>query len=614
MNKLDQAFSIGGIELYASMLGRQNNMKVVFSGNRTCIDHTTKPMTIYLPGNLANTKKNRLIIESKTCHEAAHARYTDFSVPNWHDIVNILEDVRIERLMGNRYLGCKQVFSWQWDILVPQMRFPNEEDGLTANIYAMLMFTMRSQVLSHPLTDFAEKAERLVRNKVPGEVVDEVLTLAKKASMSASTHVVSECTRKILDLLTKDQPETQQPPKADESSQNDQSEGGSDASQDKKGDKGEEPEENEEGDTFSHSEHSDQNPESSEESPEGTSDKKASQSESGESADNQNDDTGKGKSPESSGEDKPDPKKTQSAGEAIQEAANSTPASGIGQQDSNQDDWRKELKDLENQLSTLDVDQLLDDQLEKGEYSIIRAEEVPKTQLPLYRIDEIQAQRISNRLRSEMQGLLQAMGMSREYNVMSGSHIDRRRLHTLRTPNPRPFLRKTEGKELNTAIQFLIDSSGSMAADMNYLIANEAAYALAEAIYHLNGVESATAYFKGGILSSVDEFGQKPDPAQFGIEPGGGTRLELALQWTLNQLWPRGEDRKIVIFLTDGQVSPEAIGKVEMLENNGIECYGIGIRQDLEAILSQAKQASITEIAELPKAMFTILKKALFKQ
>lgn len=638
MNKQEQAFSIGGLELLSSMLAKQNNMRVIFGGNKTCIDHSTKPMTVYLPGDLANTEVNKLIITAKIYHEAAHGRFTDFHVKNWHRLVNILEDVRIERLMGNRYIGCKQVLKKRWEVMRNTIAWPSEDEGLMQNVEQVIYFKMRHEIIDHPLGDFGQCAETLVRKHIPGDIVDQILMLSRSASNAngKDTQHVSDCTTAILKLLFDQQDKNEPPPQSQE---DDSSESG-EASQDEskgEGDDDDSDTSNDASDSSSDESKNDEETdgnesESSSSQDEGTDSTDKSDAEPGndkndpEQANGENDeaeqDSGQSseqdEKPESSTNDKngssPDDQKEQND---HSDNDTSDQAKGNGFSDDNSDDdskpgWQKLLEQSQDQSSQIDDEEMIDQMLERDYRKDDRVEEIALADVYSYAIHEAHSKRVTNQLRSQLEGLLQAMAMSDEYHVTKGGQLDRRCLHTLRTPNPKPFLREDEGEALDTAIQFLIDASSSMSGNSRSLIANEAAYALAQSTYNIQGVVSATAHFQDEHVVSVNQFDEKPDGRQFGIQASGGTPMTMALHWCLHQLWPREEARKIVIFLTDGQVGSNTVDKIDYLTKHGIECYGIGLGADLSHILPAEKQASIKQTSDLPNAMFGVLRKALF--
>lgn len=636
MNKYDQAFSIGGLELFTAMIGQKNNMRVVFGGDKTCIDHSTTPMTIYFPGDLANTHENRLIIEAKAGHEAAHGRFTDFDAfvaSSWPLFVNLLEDPRIERLMGKRYIGFKQVFKQRWQVMRHTLSWPKQDDGLMQNLFHLLWYGMRFHILDHPVGDFAKAAETLVRQRIPADIVDQILELSRSAASGDSTQHVCDCVDAMMKLLLEPQDETPEQEACDdgvssESQDADQRDTDSASSQDTSSDVDSDMSAEQPGESDQSESRSDDSTDTtaddtdSRDSPsniEGGSTDDSTDSDSSTDAvtadggDNQSDkdDANKEKdaSVSDSGED--------SSIGSIESSDNGTDAQASGDsysRSSDQDDWQSLLQASKDQLEAIDEDELMDQLLERDAYKEDRVNEKTMDQLIAYAIDETHSRRITNQLRSQLMGLLQAMAINEEYHVSSGGQLDQRRLHTLCTPNPKPFIRLDEGEVLDTAIQFLIDGSSSMSRDNRIGVANEAAYALAQATHSIDGVVSATAYFQDDYVVAVNRFEDKPNARHFGIRQNGCTPMAMALHWSLFQLWPRSEARKIVIFLTDGYVGDDTVRKIAFLTKHGIECYGIGLGADLSHILPMSKQASIKKVDDLPRAMFGVLRKALFNQ
>ena len=89
------------LALIAKVLGRKYDVTVTIAGQIACT--TGKKITIpVVSGDHAEALAHGYID-----HEAAHVRYTDFSVQltdNFAgDLLNILEDVRIEQAIGLEY-------------------------------------------------------------------------------------------------------------------------------------------------------------------------------------------------------------------------------------------------------------------------------------------------------------------------------------------------------------------------------------------------------------------------------------------------------------------------------------------------------------------------------
>ena len=110
----------------------------------------------------------------------------------------------------------------------------------------------------------------------------------------------------------------------------------------------------------------------------------------------------------------------------------------------------------------------------------------------------------------------------------------------------------------------------------------------------------------GGAVRSTTKF--------YGVSASGGTPTAEALDWAGIKLSLRPEPRKLCLLITDGQPNnPEqADFAAKRLMANGIEVMGIGIRCDhIKTFIPNSRV--ITNVAELPQAMFGILQAEMTK-
>ena len=110
MNYDTKAF-MKSLPIVASALGDKYGVKVEIGGSEAFTDGRT----VYLPELPLDAPDDLLLLaRGYIDHEAAHVRYTEFALlrdttdisPLAHWIQNLLEDVRIEHLMSERYSGC----------------------------------------------------------------------------------------------------------------------------------------------------------------------------------------------------------------------------------------------------------------------------------------------------------------------------------------------------------------------------------------------------------------------------------------------------------------------------------------------------------------------------
>jgi cobaltochelatase CobT len=231
----------------------------------------------------------------------------------------------------------------------------------------------------------------------------------------------------------------------------------------------------------------------------------------------------------------------------------------------------------------------------------------------------------TNALRQRLSGLLQAQTLCRYYPAVTGRRIDPRRLGRVETGEARLFVRAMAGLAIDTAVQILIDRSGSMGASRGrekarvprpIEVARAACYATALALQTVPGIGVAAATFPGHGKEEVavlTQFHERVDrhAARFAsLEAGGGTPLGEAMLWGAGELLNRPQPRRILLLATDGAYDTQ-LGKMMTARLNaaGIETLGIGIHCDLSHLLVRSR--TVATIADLPQAMFDLLLEAL---
>jgi len=231
----------------------------------------------------------------------------------------------------------------------------------------------------------------------------------------------------------------------------------------------------------------------------------------------------------------------------------------------------------------------------------------------------------SNALRQRLVGLLQAETLCRRYPAIAGKRIDTRRLCRIETGDARMFVRDVVGLKTDTAVQILVDRSGSMGsarsrgksgAPRPIEVARASCYATALALKQVPGVIVAAAAFPGNAENEVmvmAQFTERIDrhAARFAsLEARGGTPMAEAMLWGAAQLLGQCKPRRILLVTTDGAYD-EDLGRamVTKLKAAGIEALGIGIHCDVSHIFARSRQ--IAAIRDLPQAMFGLLLDAI---
>jgi cobaltochelatase CobT len=228
-------------------------------------------------------------------------------------------------------------------------------------------------------------------------------------------------------------------------------------------------------------------------------------------------------------------------------------------------------------------------------------------------------------LRHRLAGLLQAETLCRRYPALTGRRIDTRRLGRLEAGEARLFVRERAALKTDTAVQILLDRSGSMGSSRArdkagtprpIEVARAACYATALALQPVPGIAVAAAAFPGQRKDEVavlTDFHARVDRnvARFAsLEAGGGTPLAEALLWGAGELLRQPHARRIVLLATDGAYDAE-LGRTmgARLHAAGIETLGIGIHCDVSHLFVRSRR--VATITDLPQTMFDLLLEAL---
>lgn len=226
-------------------------------------------------------------------------------------------------------------------------------------------------------------------------------------------------------------------------------------------------------------------------------------------------------------------------------------------------------------------------------------------------------------LRTRLQALMQSTRSVRSHSGYVGA-LNIHKLHSLAAGNAKVFLRKGERVGVNTAVHILIDSSGSMNAKEMQL-ASQACFAVASALQAIKGISVGVTTFPGerGVYEGTQrEHWQTVTPilrhnekmhTRFAMSGAGNTPLDSALWWTMQQLHPMPEPRKMILIITDGQPDNSQLAKTAINEavKLGQEVYGIGIANASILSLLPNTSAVINNISELAPSMFGMLQRAL---
>ena len=225
-------------------------------------------------------------------------------------------------------------------------------------------------------------------------------------------------------------------------------------------------------------------------------------------------------------------------------------------------------------------------------------------------------QRTTGRLKAQLMGLVQAARRDRDLAQRRGRRIDGRRVTRILAGDIRIFRKRADRVAANTAVHILTDLSGSMSGHREQ-VAREASLAIALGLETIPGVVPAVTYFGGYASDPVREtmgHGQsvRRNAHRFMQGTWGCTPMAEAVWFGAFQLSKRGEDRKILIVVTDGAPDDaKACHTVLALcRKAGIEAVGIGIGHDAVKAFFD-RYIVISSVDELRSGLFQLMRERL---
>lgn len=227
-------------------------------------------------------------------------------------------------------------------------------------------------------------------------------------------------------------------------------------------------------------------------------------------------------------------------------------------------------------------------------------------------------------LRTRLTAMMQSMRSVRNCSGFAGK-LNTHKLHKLAAHDGRIFLRRSERRGTNTAVHILLDASGSMNGTAMDL-AGQACFAVASSLNDLKGINLGVTAFPGAedksqsgnpgqwrTVSPILKHNQKMH-TRFSLRAGGGTPMDAALWWTLQQLHLLPEPRKMILLITDGDPDDQDAAKeaIKTATALGVELYGIGIHSlSVTNLLPDQRCRVISTLSDLAPAMLSLLHNAL---
>jgi len=444
------------LPIVAAALGRKFGVEVGVGGHDACTDGKR----IQIP-DVPDDPASRDLAWGYLAHEAAHVRYTDFSVYEQaaregslqEMLQNRIEDVRIERELARPYPGTRATIAAVLRRLLAEGRMsaPNTSDHPAQVLASYLLLALRHEVLGQSvLATETQKAAAILQQVFPAPFVAQLRSLMNEVPGLTSTAEAVDLARRIRRLI---EDEAKRSPGngsggaggPDNEEQTDQSSGdasGHDNTDSSQQETGSQQGTNGEG----------SGEEAAPDAPESASDENENVRPDG--SETQADSGNKTESPDAVDAN------TETMGEAAADTDGTDPqntlaavlAAGAG--------------DCGGDLFT-EVGQLLGTGASAtNAVRLPLPEDFAGNALAGMRLlARVQAE--SARLSARLQGLVQASRMDRPRSVKSGRRLDPRRLHRVAVADERTFARRTHRVAPNTAVHLLVDLSGSMHATVH---------------------------------------------------------------------------------------------------------------------------------------------------
>ena len=197
--KLNEAFPI-----VAAALGNRLGVRVMVTGQTARTDGDM----IVIPAYDGEDPNYRDVAWGYLAHEAAHIRYTDFGVfktacttPIRKAILNILEDIRIEKRLAESYPGTRFTIEKTVAQLIAEGGYesPSDEAHPAVLLQAYLLFGLRSEVLGQTLfKGMADVSKERLKAILPTLVFDVLESVATDVGSLKDTKETLALTDRIL--------------------------------------------------------------------------------------------------------------------------------------------------------------------------------------------------------------------------------------------------------------------------------------------------------------------------------------------------------------------------------------------------------------------------------
>ena len=629
------------LPIVARALSSQIGLNVSVGGNEAYATETGAGFLINLPFfKDAEMLANPLL--GYAVHEAAHIRFTDFgdlkifiqehmesdkyNVEVLRHLVNLCEDLRIERAMSCRYPGTLKYLN-----SLNHFLFSEEAESCdkASSVFLDTLLTCglnRFNGLTIPTKQVREDFERIFGL----ELYDKAMTVMAEAVQATSIKKVFEVACRLYDLAVdafNETNEQEEPPQDDNQgadygdSKGDDSSSEPSQSSDSSDKNGDVQTVSSGGNGGSPSSSAGQNGPSSD--PDGNTggapDKEHGQNDSDDENDNSSSTSANRNTPASdSGDNK--------AGASQPGSNASGEASVVNMSQGGKDPFEGTTSnDLgrTGQNTSDKLNQLIKDKVPPHQRIV---SPTPYSVAPAKRHDTGNASvslgvQMATGLRQSLHGLLQGVRAVRRTHRETGRKLDSRLVTSAMLGNTRLFKHKSKAVDVSSAFTILLDSSGSMSRSVK-----EAEAAVVSMLYALDGIQGVTtsayhfphaAHNSVGLLKGREQTLRTAiGTHQFGIGTQGCTPLCESLWPALADLTSAKADRHVLVIATDGQPDDMASARamIQSAKDDDIIVIGIGFGDASDHMMKSLFGdigVSVGSVSALRSKLFEVTRKAL---
>jgi len=595
--------------IVAAAIGNRFGVKVSVGGDKA----ETDGQTIWLPAYEGDDADYQDVAWGLLAHEAAHIRYSDFTLRFGHSVLRrrlcgAIEDVRIEHELAKDFPGTRLTIRTVIEKMIAKGDFvaSNIDDHPGNILYSFVLKSLRARVLGQAaLLPLVEQTETALKANFPKGAVTRLKGLLSEVPLGLQSE--SDCLQLTDRILTMIEQEFEQQRQRNQTQQTANEDASPDQNDTDDADQDAESVDSEE----SNGSDSDDEKEPYERLPNDTDEELPS---------------------EHSGDDDSNP------GNLDDEPA--TPSDSSTSAPQGEDEETAEISDPMGVLQALlsagdgDIEQDVFESLKSA--LSLAAENVSELLMPsgheppmddragAFLLRKVQSE--SGKIRAALQGLVQSQTINRSQHACRGRRLDGKRLHRLPLGEIRVFQRQQAKAAPNSAIHLLLDKSESMgyqvtdsqgqAIGSRMPIALEATLALALAFEGIPGVNPGVTAFPGGQDDSVYrllEHGQRVNArtGAFSLAATGSTPMTEAIWFGAASLLRCREPRKVLMVMTDGQPN-HTLSALELLQrcrDSGIETVGVGLGLDVSHLFPIA--ITINDLSELRAQLFDLSKAVL---